>query len=109
MPWFPAVNRSDMQADEMRSVEIEGRDILIVRKSDEFFAIGNVCTHSWGLLDQGELFDFEVKCPLHRGRFDLRNGAATEWPATVAVPSYATMIDANGIVHVQIDDERGEA
>jgi naphthalene 1,2-dioxygenase system ferredoxin subunit len=105
--WYPALPSSAMGDDEMRSVELAGNDILIVRKNGEFFAIGNQCSHSWGFLDQGTLMGFEVKCPLHRGRFDVRTGAATERPATVAVPSYPTKIDGDGVVHVQIDEEKG--
>lgn len=91
-----------MHDDEMRSIEIAGCDILIVRKDGEFFAIGNVCSHSWGLLDQGTLIGYEVKCPLHRGRFDIRTGNATERPATTPVPSYKTKIDPTGTVNIQL-------
>lgn len=102
--WFPALPCTELADDAMRSVELAGHDILIVRKADEFFAIGNVCSHAWGLLEQGTLIGFEVKCPLHRGRFDVRTGAPTEAPATIAVPSYPTKIDHDGVVHVQIEE-----
>lgn len=109
MPWFAALKSSELHDDEMRSVEIEGADVLIVRKDDAFFAIGNVCSHSWGLLDQGTLMGFEVKCPLHRGRFDVRTGGATERPAIDPVPNYPTMVDQDGVVYVQFQETSEKA
>jgi naphthalene 1,2-dioxygenase ferredoxin component len=105
--WFPVMPASELRDDEMRAIDVAGRDILFVRQDGGFYAIDNTCTHAWGLLDQGVLMGYEVKCPLHRGRFDIRTGAPTERPCTVPVASYPTKIDEAGVVHVELAELKG--
>jgi nitrite reductase/ring-hydroxylating ferredoxin subunit len=39
-----------------------------------------------------------VQCPLHQGRFDLRTGHATAWPASQAVQVYAVCVEGEDIL-----------
>ena len=86
----------DLADGEMVQVHAEGEDILLARVGDEFFAIDNWCTHRDGMLDEGELDGYQVECPLHTGRFDVRTGAPTAAPATRPVRAFA--------VHREDDD-----
>ena len=93
-------NTGDLDEGEMMAVEVEDREILLVRLRDQYYAISNICSHAHAWLDQGDLRPdtWEVRCPLHQACFDLRTGEATEAPAFQPVPVYAVRIDGEDIL-----------
>jgi nitrite reductase/ring-hydroxylating ferredoxin subunit len=96
---FVKVARSDDLADgQMTLVTVGNQDILLARINGNFFAIGNWCPHALGQLDQGELIGFEVECPLHSGRFDVRTGEPTCEPADVPVASFAVRVEGQDVL-----------
>jgi nitrite reductase/ring-hydroxylating ferredoxin subunit len=61
-------------------------------------SIGNVCTHVGGPLDEGTLEGYEVECPWHGSKFDVRTGEPTKPPARQAVPTYEVKLEDNNIL-----------
>ncbi len=96
---FVAVARvGDLAAGAMTVVTVGDEEVLLARVGDEYFAVSAICTHTWGLLDQGSLHGCEVECPLHTGRFDLRTGRATRPPALKPLPVYAVQVRDGAIL-----------
>jgi nitrite reductase/ring-hydroxylating ferredoxin subunit len=90
---FVAVARYDDLADgEMTAASVGGNDVLIARVAGRCFATAGICTHALGYLDEGELDGYEVLCPLHEGRFDVRNGEVTHAPAVQPLRTYAVEV-----------------
>ena len=82
----------------MKAVEVDGEKICVINAEGNYYAIGNVCTHVGGPLDEEPLEGFEVECPWHGSKFDIRTGEPTKPPAARAVPKYEVKIDGDNIL-----------
>ena len=69
----------EMPAGTMKSALVDGREILIARVDEKYYAADNRCPHMGGKLSQGKLEGTVVTCPLHGSRFDLRDGKVVRW------------------------------
>lgn len=78
-------------------IEAGDEKIVIFNIAGKVFAIGDVCTHDGGPLEEGELEGFELVCPRHGARFDIRSGAATRFPAFEPTTTYPVRIVAGKI------------
>ena len=68
--------------------KIGGEDAVLVRRGEEFFALGAFCTHYHGALAEGLVVGDELRGPLHHACFDLRSGEARRAPALDPVPCW---------------------
>ncbi|HEY6582535.1 MAG TPA: Rieske (2Fe-2S) protein [Rubrobacter sp.] len=56
----------ELEDGAMRSVAVDGTAVLVSRSEDgSVCAIGNVCTHAGGPLDEGERAGDVMTCPWH--------------------------------------------
>jgi 3-phenylpropionate/trans-cinnamate dioxygenase ferredoxin component len=77
----------ELKAGEMKMVLVEGREILLARSGDIYYAANNHCPHMGGNLSRGKLEGTVVTCPLHHSQFDLKDGHVmrwTTWPSALA-------------------------
>ena len=71
----------DIEPSQMKAVEVGDENICIINVEGKYYAIGNVCMHQGGPLADDTLKGYEVECPLHGAKFDIRTGEATNPPA----------------------------
>ena len=95
---------SELPNGERLFVEIEGKPIVIFNIADQFFAIGDICTHDDGPLGDGDLEGFNIVCPRHGGEFDVPTGKATQMPAVVDIPAYPVKV-VGGMIHMGLPKE----
>jgi nitrite reductase/ring-hydroxylating ferredoxin subunit len=88
----------EIQPSTMKAVDLASERVCIVNVEGNFYAIGNVCTHVGGPLDEGTLEGYEVECPWHGSKFDVRTGEPTKPPARQAVPKYEVKVEDNDIL-----------
>ena len=101
------VKVDEMEPDSMRRVEIDGVEVLLARtENGDFYAIQDTCTHEEFSLSEGELWGYEVECPAHGSRFDVRNGRVRNLPAVIPARTYGVGIESGEVV-VDLDLESG--
>src|SRR5262245_20922836 len=76
-----------------------GEAILLSIQNGEAVAVGSICTHYSGPLDEGLQVGATVRCPWHHACFDLRTGVPLRAPALRPLPRFATAV-ADGVVRV---------
>ncbi len=70
----PVCRVSDLAPGSVRHVKVGKTDLALARVGDEFFAISNICRHAFGPLAEGVLEGYELVCPWHGWRYDVRDG-----------------------------------
>jgi nitrite reductase/ring-hydroxylating ferredoxin subunit len=88
----------DIQTSQMRAVEVNGEKVCLSNVEGRYYAIGNVCTHMGGPLAEGKIEGFEVQCPWHGSKFDIRTGNVVSPPAMRAEPTYEVKVEDNSIL-----------
>jgi 3-phenylpropionate/trans-cinnamate dioxygenase ferredoxin subunit len=89
---------SSLPAGQRTIVEIEGIFIALFNVDGKFYAIEDICTHDDGPLAEGELDGFEIECPRHGARFDIRDGRVLSFPAITPVTHYEVKVEGNDIL-----------
>jgi len=100
--WIDAAAAEDLPEDDVVGVQVAGRDIAFYKVGADVYATDNTCTHGQARLCDGFLEGHEIECPLHQGKFDVRNGRPTCEPATEPLRSYPVKIEG-ARVFIQID------
>jgi len=88
----------DIQPSHMKEVQVDGENICIVNVEGKYYAIGSICTHEGGPLADGTLEGYEVECPWHGSKFDVRTGEVKNPPASEPEPSYQVKVDGTKIL-----------
>jgi len=83
---------SELPNGERLFLEVEGKAIVIFNIADQFFAIGDICTHDDGPLGDGDVEGYNIVCPRHGGEFDVKTGKAVQMPAVVDIPAYPVKV-----------------
>src|ERR671911_451277 len=88
----------DIQPSHMKEVQVDGENICIANVEGKYYTIGSICTHEGGPLADGTLEGYEVECPWHGSKFDVRTGEVKNPPASEPEPSYQVKVDGTNIL-----------
>ena len=95
---------SDVPPGTAKVFEVADRYVAVCNVDGNLFAVDDVCPHDEGSLDQGDLDGFEIECPRHGARFDVRTGAVTALPAVVPIDTFGVRVEGDDI---EIDVREG--
>ena len=95
--WVKVGSRSDILPGEYKVVWDGDTAIAVYNIDGALYAIEDVCSHDGGELAGGDLHGFEVECPRHGARFDLRTGAVTQPPAYEPIASFPVREEGGAI------------
>jgi 3-phenylpropionate/trans-cinnamate dioxygenase ferredoxin subunit len=85
----------ELESGKARRFDVDGHRIALVRIGDDFYAIGDQCSHENYSLAEGEVFEdeCEIECWKHGSTFDLRTGEPQSLPAVKPVPVYDVKVE----------------
>jgi 3-phenylpropionate/trans-cinnamate dioxygenase ferredoxin subunit len=90
--FYEVAHIDEVPSGERIFLEIGSEPIVVFNLAGNFYAIGDVCTHDGGPLGDGDLDGYQVICPRHGARFDIRSGKALTLPAVVDTPAYPVRV-----------------
>lgn len=96
--FVPVAKLSELPNGGRLFVEIDDHRIVVFNIAGGVFAIGDVCSHDEGPLGEGEVEGFEVVCPRHGARFDIRTGKVLSLPAFIDIPAYPVRVEGEEIL-----------
>ncbi|OGG08639.1 hypothetical protein A2154_05045 [Candidatus Gottesmanbacteria bacterium RBG_16_43_7] len=89
---------NEIQNNEMRTVMVNNRPLLIARTHDRVYVTDDTCSHhQCSLGTEGFLEGDCVICGCHGAKFDLVSGQALALPATEPVQTYKTVLEGDDI------------
>ncbi len=101
--WF-TVTRVDQLGPGRRDVfDIEGYYIVVFNVGGRYYAVEDQCTHDDDPLSEGHLDGYQIECPRHGARFDIRTGEALSLPAVRPTRHFDVRVEGNE-VQVLIED-----
>jgi 3-phenylpropionate/trans-cinnamate dioxygenase ferredoxin subunit len=90
----------DVSPGEARRFDLGKQRIALVRIADDWYAIGDRCTHQDISLSEGDIDEAgrQIECWKHGSCFSLETGEPSSLPATKPVPVYAVRIDGEDVL-----------
>ena len=89
----------DVAPGSAKRVDVDGHRLCVVRIDDDWYALGDECSHADYSLSEGDVWEdeCEIECPKHGSTFSLRTGEALTLPATRPVPVYDVQVDGDDV------------
>ncbi|WP_406661722.1 Rieske (2Fe-2S) protein [Methanolobus sp. ZRKC3] len=72
--WVFAIEDDKLKEDKIKVFKTEDKQIALIRKDNDVYALLNECPHEGCPLKNGTLDDYVLKCACHNWGFDIRNG-----------------------------------
>jgi len=95
--FVPVLAETELPENELKRVTANGMPVLLVRRDQRIYAIGETCAHLGGPLSEGKLEDTSVRCPWHGSCFSLEDGRVLEGPSVHAQPVLEVRIHSGQI------------
>jgi 3-phenylpropionate/trans-cinnamate dioxygenase ferredoxin subunit len=96
--------KNEIKDGEARTFTVGDLRLAICRVGEEYFALEDLCTHDDGPLGEGCLAGYEIECPRHGARFDVRDGHVTRMPAATPVDVYRVKVTGEDVL-VEIEED----
>lgn len=83
-PFVQVIQTAEIAPGGMKTVELNGREIVICNCAGTFYALDRRCGHMNAPLEMGTLDGVIITCAMHCAQFDVTTGEALSGP----VPTY---------------------
>jgi 3-phenylpropionate/trans-cinnamate dioxygenase ferredoxin subunit len=91
---------ADVAAGAARRYDVGGHRLCVVHLGDDWYVVGDRCSHEDYSLSEGEVWEdeCEIECPKHGSTFSLTTGEAQTLPATRPVPVYSVRVEGDDVL-----------
>jgi len=93
---------ADIDDEDVIRFDHGDRTYAVYRVAGKVYATDGLCTHEQVHLCDGLVMDCVIECPMHNGRFDIRDGRALGAPACVNLKTYPAKIE-DDIVFILVE------
>ena len=101
---------NDFPEGQAVAVDAKGLSVVVCHVEDKFYAVENRCSHDDAELcvakgeglTCGKLDGFEIVCPRHFARFDIRDGTVSKPPAIYPIETFDVKVRGQS-VYLEID------
>jgi nitrite reductase/ring-hydroxylating ferredoxin subunit len=83
LEWHRAAAEDDVPEGSVKTCDLGGRLVALLRHEGRFSALDNRCTHMGGPLGEGTIEYGRLVCPWHGREFDPFTGACDNFPDPV--------------------------
>ncbi|MDS0256132.1 Rieske (2Fe-2S) protein [Thermoplasmatales archaeon AK] len=105
MTWYKVAKETSMKDGDLMKTNVGGKEVLIIRDGNNFFATSVYCTHEEYDLSEGFLDDHQLICPNHFATFNPKDGSVISPPEgsgdIAPLHSFRTKVE-NGDVMVEV-------
>ncbi len=92
-----AARKDEIPTGQGKTVSVGGHSIAVFNVNEDYYAIGDSCTHQGAPLSGGPVAGNVVTCPWHAARFDITTGEALSPPARGGVSCYRVRVAGDDI------------
>ena len=93
----PVLAIADLDEGQSACIRVDGVDVLVCLVEGQFYALHAQCSHARQSLATGKLRGFELTCPLHGARFDVRTGACLAAPAQRPITCFPVTLEGGKV------------
>ncbi|GAB4570551.1 MAG: hypothetical protein Kow0077_04910 [Anaerolineae bacterium] len=102
--WMTVARVEELGPGEREVYDIAGYWVAVFNVDGNYYAFEDACTHDDGPLAEGDLEGFEIICPRHGARFDIRTGEALTPPAITPTRRFQVRV-ADGNVQLLVPED----
>ncbi|MHC4405959.1 MAG: Rieske (2Fe-2S) protein [Planctomycetota bacterium] len=96
--FVPVCKLSELPNGGKMIVEVDDRLVGLFHVDGKIYALDDLCTHDGGPLAEGQLDGYEIICPRHGARFDVRDGRALSMPATAGTAAHDVKVEGDDVL-----------
>lgn len=95
---------ADFNNGQMKKIDVGEESVLLVKENDQFFAVGNKCSHYGAPLSNGAYCEGVVRCPWHGACFNVKNGDIEDYPGLDSLHKFEVKVCGDDVI-IKIDLE----
>ena len=99
--WTEVADDKEVTPDQLLRRRAGDAEVVLIRRGERVVAVGAVCPHAGGPMEQGKLMADRIVCPWHGSQFELASGRVCRGPASTELPVFEVRVNDQGRVEVR--------